>query len=717
MNFEKFLSFIQSNIDYLWTDDVKLVVEGKYYTLFEKLKKRSDNENNKKVKAKLEQITYFITEFLEDYNTYSYKYDYSKATTFEHYKYWFNFYLNSKFLLKAQRVIEDMKTKFPWDKRVASFEKKIGKEQSSYNKEYDSIKYNLDKTNKIKFIDTLIGQGEYGQATSEVLKYIQEYPDDQSIGEYIQRIDKLKSQNLVENITVNKNYFEKIWLLWLTKKEELKSTDMNEIYKKLNLLKSNWDYEWWLSLIKYIKDKFKIDDVKLLKYYNAFTDISAKKQQKKQKDEYTLEINSLKLLVKNKQYEEALTKATSILKKYPLVSKRDILALIKTIKDKRSSLLKNHTKWKLDLFLENLTYKMSPLTKKWLFQFYQKMAWFLNAKMDLKLSLQVVYYQAKDIWLKKFIKDVLDWIDSWMKLSEIMKWYWAVWKLDIALIKIWESTWKLWDMFQTIYKSYKEEDERKKKIKSVMIYPAIIIFVTIMIFIGLLVFIIPKFVQLFEQINMNLPAITQITINLSEFIRTKWYILLFWVFWTIIFMTLFKLTSPWKRFFSLMSLNLPVLKELVYRKYIIFFSWNLSLLLKSWINLLEAIDLLVEWTDNVYYQNEFKRVRFELETWITFSKAVWLGNISDVWNYRNSYVPIDLAYAVDVWERTWQLWDLLWDVSARYDEDLKLIIKNLQSMMEPFVIILVGTVIFIFVLAVFLPMIQMYNAIGKMSNM
>lgn len=715
MNYDKFLVFVQKNIEYFQKDDIKLIIEGKYFTLFDKFKKRVLIEKDRKKKDKLYNILIYFSEFFHDYKKKAYRYQYIKSEKPDHFMYWFNFYFSNKLIKKAEEVVFDMKKKFPNYKSIEKLEKKINRNKKEYENELNEIKINVEKNNKLKYIERLMWEWNYWFAMSEILRFIQDYPEDKFIWKYIKKIDMLKSNNLVENIEISKNYFEKVWLLSLTKKSELKWSDLGEIYKKLDLLFKKKDYEWWLSLIKYIKEKFSIDDLKLLKYRTKFNELNKKKQQIKQKEEYNLEYKSLKMLLKNNQLEEALIKANTILKKYPLISKKEILSIVRRIKIRKDEIFKKKdTKTKIDLFFENLMNKLNSLNKKWLYQFYQKMSWFLNAKMDLKLSLQVIFFQTKDSWLKRFIKDILDGIDSGMKLSEVMKWYDIVWKLDVSLIKIWESTWKLWDMFNTIAITYKENNERKKKIKGVMIYPSIIICVTILIFIWLLVFIIPKFVTLFEQVNMKLPFITQLMINMSNFIREKWYIVIAWIIWIILFYITFNQTRTWKYFFSHISLRIPVMKEMLKKKYIIFFSWNLGMLLKSWINLLEALDLIIYWTDNLLFQDEFKRIRFELETWISFSKSVWLWSISEVWNYHNNYVPIDLAYAIDVWERTWQLWDLLLEVSKRYDDDLKVMIKNLQSLMEPFIIILVWWIIFMFVVSVFLPMVQMYNVIWKL---
>jgi type II secretory pathway component PulF len=709
MDFKRFTEFIGQNLDLLDKDDVKYIIGGDYTTLFNKLNEKYKEEQDPSKKAKLEKIAIFLDKFIKEYNSSSYKFSYEKCEVFEHFNYWFDFYLLNNFLKNAEQVIKDMELKFPTNAvKIEKLKKKMDKVKWDYDKEAEKLRQNILKKNKFKTIEMLIWQTEYGKAMYEALELLQEFPNDPQIKTYLQKIDALKSTSSWETIKISWDFFEKVWLLSLTKSKELKQSDIQEIYKKLKFLKSSRDYDAALWLISYIKDKYKIEDKNLLRFQSYFVEAKSKVQLKQQEEEYTLEYKSLKLLMKNKQYKEALWKANTILKKYALINKKNIFNIIQQIDRERKLVL--NQKSSFDRWFMDLQMRMASLNKKSLASFYEKMAWFLNAKMDLKLSLQVIYHQSKDLWLKKFVKSLLEWVDSGMKLSEILRWYSIIWKQEVAMIKIWETTWKLWDMFKVISDTYKENESRKKKIKSVMIYPWVVITVTILIFIWLIVTIIPKFVDFFGQMKVELPIITRALIWLSDFFVNQWYLALWLLVWFIIGYKMFSKTQMWDVFNSWMSLNTPIVKQVVYRKYVIHLAWNISLLLRAWISLLEALDLVIYWSENVFYREEFRRLRFELETWVTFAKAIWLTNIEDIWWYANKLIPIDLAFAVDIWEKTWQVWAMLGDVAERYDEDLKMIIKNLNNLLEPFIIVLVWWIVFLFVMAIFMPLMSMYDS-------
>ncbi|MBS8122462.1 type II secretion system F family protein [Candidatus Vampirococcus lugosii] len=720
MDIKKLINYISKNIDYISNDDITMIIDGKYNDFFKSINDKYVKEKDKKKKKKYLEIIEFINIFLEDYEKNGYKYNYDLSKEYEHFLYWFNYYLNNNKLTKVNQVINDIE-KYFGQEYSSKLYKKYNKIKQRYELEQKKIEIKSIKNNELKTIEKLIANGNYSEAMSSCLKYAQEYDDEKTINKYIDKINQNKTNKLYEHTKDdNKDFFEKIGMIDIYKGNKdkdngnFKKNDIKFLYKKLDNLYSNSHLEDGISLINYMSETYELYDKKLSKYKSKFLDKKREIESNSQKNDYNFELNSLRLMFKNKQYQDCLIKANNILKRYPMISKIEILNIIKKVKKEKYNITKNSGKQSFEAKVENFLINLSNLNKKGIDEFYTKMAWFLGANMDLKLSIQVIYAQTKDYGLKKFIREMLEGIDTGIKMSDIMKWYKQISEMDISLVKIGENTGKLGDMFESIAKHKEEASERRKKIKSVMIYPIIVISITIIIFIGLLVFVLPQFTTLFNQVGMEMPALTQAMMSISNFLKTKYYLVILFIVLSIMFFKFLGKTNIGKYIYSYMALKMPVVKEVVYRNYVIHLMGNLSLMLNAGINLLEALDIVASGTANKLYKDEFRRIRFELESGITFSKAVGLGGVNNASNYNNIYVPIDGAYAIDIGERTGQLGKLLGDTADRYDKDLKLIIKNLQSLMEPFVILLVGGVVFMFVLSIFLPMIQMYQAIGSL---
>lgn len=314
MNFQKFIDFIVENIDYLSKEDIKFIVWWNYTRLFKSVKKKYEEEKNNQTKERYLDILMFITEFLEDYQENAYKYNYENSTDFFHYEKWFWFYYKNNLLDRLKIVIKDIKSNFPKHKKTNKLEKVYNKLSEKYNKEDQKLKSNLQKKNYIKEIEHLIWQWKYQQALNSAIKYLQKYPNDKQIEKYIEKINQIKSQNHIENVQSWKDIIEKIGFLDLLKKKKLEKSDIKETYRKLKDLYRKWDYESWIYLIKHMRDKLLIKDKKLLKFYNKFVDIKNKNDKQVQYSDFAIELNSLKLMFKNTQYDDALQKANNIIK-------------------------------------------------------------------------------------------------------------------------------------------------------------------------------------------------------------------------------------------------------------------------------------------------------------------------------------------------------------------------------------------------------------------
>jgi len=712
MNIKKVFEFVVDNIDYFTKEEITKLYGGKILEVLESFKEKI----RKDPKDRYFDIIDFLLKVYEDYKKEAYKYDYNQCSEEKHFKYWFDYYFDYKLVDYIEKVLKDRKAKFWETKLYKKCLNKYLKYRQKLEKEYKDLMKEIEYDKQIRYINFLIQNWQYWQATKLILDLLEKYPNDKKLEKLFDKVQKHKQDNFLETVDYEKEIIEKLEISkkfkYLTEKE--RKQKLKELYKFLDQFLKEKNYNAWIATIKYLRTVLKIEDKKLISYYKKFLVIKERQERRIQKAEYEIELKSLKLLIKNKKYDRALAKVRHMMYKYTLIDKKELIKLFRQIQKEKRSYLKVF--WK-ESFWDKLLMKYSKLSKKSLFEFYEKIAWFLRAKIDIKFALEIIYYQSKDYWLKKFSKDLLDWVQAWLKISEVMSWYWYVIDLkDIALVKIWEKTGKLADVFESIYTSHKVTVERKKKIKSMMIYPVVVILITIIIFTWLLIFIVPKFVKFYEQVNVPLPWITVQVINLSNIIRYQRYLIILFIIWLIVFIWFFKRTRVWKRFFSWCALNLPVIKLITPKLYIIYVTQNLSLLLRAWVPILEALDLLVMWVENLYYYDELRRIRYELELWTSMGEVLWLGKWQEIRYYSNKLFPIDIAYSIDIWEKTWQLVNVLGEIAERYDKDLKIIINNLQSLIEPFVILLVWWVVFVMVLAIFLPLIHLYDVIWKMSK-
>ncbi len=395
--------------------------------------------------------------------------------------------------------------------------------------------------------------------------------------------------------------------------------------------------------------------------------------------------------------------------KYWNFENRDFLNLMQ----KAQKWLKNRKNKKKWLNIEITLFNSA--SKKEVWQFINKLSIFINSWLDIKWALSILVKQIKNPYLKKIWNEIKVNIDYWIWISETMSQYPKVFdNLLVALISVWEKTWNLWKILAEMDKKMLEDIELKWKVKWALIYPVILLFLTFAMVTFMMVFIIPKITESFAQTWTELPALTQVVINISNFFRHKWYILLWWFIWFIIFFKLFKKTYFWELLLGKIAINLPVFWYIVKQSNIIYFINSFSLLMESWVLLLEALKTSSQVVTNIHYKKEIIRVKNEVENWLTISKSLWLNLEYDTSVYINKLFPEEFAYIVNTWEETWTLARSLKKIWRNYSNELKRYIWNLATMLEPFIIVIVWFLVWTIVIAIMLPFFKLWEIAKKM---
>ena len=190
----------------------------------------------------------------------------------------------------------------------------------------------------------------------------------------------------------------------------------------------------------------------------------------------------------------------------------------------------------------------------------------------------------------------------------------------------------------------------------------------------------------------------------------NWYKMFFYIIWFIFLIKLFyKKTETWKMSIWWLSTHLPVFWKMVKQSNIVYFIQSFTILLNSWVLLLESLRLSSMVVPNILYKREIMRIKNEVETWFSISKAIWLNLEYESSVYLNELFPEDFAYIINTWEETWTLVKSLERIWENYNRELKRYVANMSAMMEPFIIVLVWALVWIIVVAIMLPFFKMWE--------
>jgi len=171
-------------------------------------------------------------------------------------------------------------------------------------------------------------------------------------------------------------------------------------------------------------------------------------------------------------------------------------------------------------------------------------------------------------------------------------------------------------------------------------------------------------------------------------------------------------TYIWRMIIARTFTKMPIFWYVVKQSNIVYFIKSFTILLDSWVLLLESLKTSSKVVPNLAYKKELIRIKNEVEVWLTISKSLWLNLDYEASVYLNNLFPEEFAYVVSTWEETWSLSESLKKVWYNYNWELKRYIWNMSSMMEPIIIVIVWVLVGTIVVAIMLPFFEM----GKIAK-
>jgi type IV pilus assembly protein PilC len=251
--------------------------------------------------------------------------------------------------------------------------------------------------------------------------------------------------------------------------------------------------------------------------------------------------------------------------------------------------------------------------------------------------------------------------------------------------------------------TYKEKTESiKGKIKKAMFYPAAIIVAAVVVTAILLVFVIPQFEDLFHNFGAELPAFTQLVVNLSHFVRDYWWVILGgMVAFTYIFTNTWKRSRKFRHAIDRILLKVPVIGMILNKSSIARFSRTLATMSAAGVPLVEALDSVSGATGNVVYSDAVLRMREDVATGQSLQLAM---------KQRNLF-PNMVIQMVAIGEESGALDDMLNKVADFYEEQVDNAVDAMSSLMEPLIMVVLGTLVGGLVVAMYLPIFKMGSTI------
>ncbi|OSS41902.1 Type 4 fimbrial assembly protein PilC [Desulfurella amilsii] len=327
----------------------------------------------------------------------------------------------------------------------------------------------------------------------------------------------------------------------------------------------------------------------------------------------------------------------------------------------------------------------------------------LNAGIPIVSAFNILIEQIKNPKLKKIIRNIKENIEAGSSFSNALREHKDIFSdLYINMVESGEASGNLDVVLQRLVITMEKDLELKRKLKGALIYPTMVSIVAVGVIALILTFVIPTFSKMYADSGMQLPLLTRMVIGASNFLRD--YIIIILLIIAIIigaFVIAKKKSIKFRTYIDSVLLKLPLLGTLILKTSIARFSSILSMLTSGGVSILEAIDIGAKTSGNLIIENALNKVKESVKEGSNLSEPISKAGI----------FPDMVSQMISVGEETGKLEDMLVKVSQYYEEEVDNSVKNLTTMLEPIIIVFLGVIVGTLVIAMYLPIFKMGQAI------
>ena len=331
-------------------------------------------------------------------------------------------------------------------------------------------------------------------------------------------------------------------------------------------------------------------------------------------------------------------------------------------------------------------------------QFYTDLSTLLNAGLDLNSALQLLSEEQdkEDNIFAKINKEVLVGKTLAIAMEEAKLFT----KYEYQSIKIGEETGKLASIMLELKYYFENKNALRSQFIGLITYPIIVIVIAFGVLFFLMNFVVPMFIGFLKQVNAELPAVTQFVLDLSSAF-SNWYKPVFGVIFIIIAIFYFQRKTEWYRKYSgIVTLRLPLFGKMMQRVYLTRFCQSMSLLTKSKVPLVQALNMTAQMVD--FYPIEQSLIRIE--------QSILKGHTLYESMREESVFEKRMVSMIRVGEEVNKLDEIFAKLTTQYGDSVENQSKILKSIVEPILIIVVGGVVALVAMAMILPIFKMSSS-------
>ena len=329
----------------------------------------------------------------------------------------------------------------------------------------------------------------------------------------------------------------------------------------------------------------------------------------------------------------------------------------------------------------------------------------MQAGVPMKEALQMMAEQTENKWLKRSISEVLTSVEKGNTLADSMRGEPDSFPpMLVNMVEAGEASGSLDTAFSRMATHFEKEAKLKATIKKATIYPIILILAAIGVIAVMLLYVIPIFIDMFADLDVEMPAITMFVMNSSKWVTAHWYLILAVIVAVVVAYRIIYRTEKGRLTIDKIKMKIPLFGKLTIKTACAEFSRTMSTLLASGISTVDALETSSKIVRNIHYTNALMDVREAVMRGIPMSEPLRASGI----------FPPMVYHMTGIGEETGNVEAMLEKLADYYDEEVEMTTQSVLAAMEPLIIVFMALVVGTLVIAVISPIGAMYNGLDNL---
>ena len=328
-----------------------------------------------------------------------------------------------------------------------------------------------------------------------------------------------------------------------------------------------------------------------------------------------------------------------------------------------------------------------------------------QAGVPMKEALQMLSEQTENKWLKRAISEVLLNVEKGNTLADSMRSQPDIFPpMLVNMVEAGEQSGSLEMAFSRMAVHFEKEAKLKATIKKATIYPIILVIAAIGVIAVMLLFVIPIFIDMFADLDIEMPAITMFVMNSSKWMTSHWYVLLAIIVGVVAAYKLIYRTTQGRLTIDRIKMKMPLFGKLTVKTACSQFARTMSTLLMSGISTIDALETTSKIVNNIHYTNAMLKAREEVMKGVPLSEPLEASGI----------FPPMVYHMTGIGEETGNVEEMLEKMADYYDEEVEMTTQSVLAAMEPIIILFMALIIGTLVIAEISPIASMYNGLDNL---